>query len=82
LLQKYNYLRLKKFYNWENYRKTIRLIVLKNNVKNKKIYLNKRLKLKFINLEKKSSNYYLRLNMLIIVIKANISILIKKIFNI
>ncbi len=82
MLQKYNYLRLKKFYNWENYRKTIRLIVLKNNVKNKKIYLNKRLKLKFINLEKKSSNYYLRLNMLIIVIKANISILIKKIFNI
>ena len=82
LLQKYNYLRLIKFYNWENFRKTIRLIVLKNSVKNKEIYLNKKLKLKFINLEKKSSNYYLKLNMLIIVIKANISILIKKFLNI
>ena len=41
--------------------------------------LKKNIKIKFLGFEKKSSNYYLRLDMILILIKANISILIKKI---
>jgi hypothetical protein len=81
--QRQNYQRVKQFYNWNNFRKKIRSIVLsKNKFKNKaNINLNKKLKEKFENYEKKSSNYYLKLNMILIIIKANISILIKNLLK-
>ena len=80
-LQKNNHKRIKDFYNWNNFRKKIRSIVLSKVEKQDKNndQLKKNIRIKFLGFEKKSSNYYLRLDMILILIKANISILIKKI---
>lgn len=80
-MQKHNSKRVKEFYNWNNFRKTIRSIVLSKieSRDNKKFYIQKKLLKKFKDFEKRSSNYHLKPSMILILIKANVSILIKKI---
>jgi len=78
-LQKHNSKRVKEFYNWSKFRKTIRSIVLSKTVSSdsRKFYIQKKIIKKFKNFEKKSANYHLKPNMILILIKANVSILIK-----
>ena len=84
-IQKINIKALNERYNWKIYRDTIKKIVLSPNKKKRNYnnyYLNKKQKNLFNKYEKNSPNYYLKINMILILIKANISLFIKKIFRI
>tara|TARA_B100001540_G_C15814685_1_gene646493 strand:+ start:1777 stop:2862 length:1086 start_codon:yes stop_codon:yes gene_type:complete len=68
---------VKNKYNWGNYRKRIRHLILKK--KNNKIKISEKTNKIFIFYEKRSPNYFLNPVTIYNIIKANISILIKKI---
>ena len=79
-IQIQNYKILEKKYNWKKFQDKIRYILLKKKIKseikykvNEIIFFKKNLK--------NSPNYYLRINMIFYIIKSNIKLVMKKIFN-
>ena len=79
-LQSENRKILKKFYSWAKFRKTIRKIVLTKNM-NKDIMYTKKELFFFKKNYLASPNYHLNLDMILIIIKSNIKIFIKRMFK-
>ena len=79
-LQKKNLSLIKKKYNWEIFRKKILNICLRDKDEFNQIYYTKKEVDFFENAKKNSPNYYLKFNMIIMIIKANISQMIKNLF--
>ena len=71
---------MKKKYNWKKFQDKIRYILLKKKIKSDTNYKAKEINFFRKNL-KNSPNYYLRINMIFYIIKSNIKLVMKKIFN-
>jgi hypothetical protein len=78
-LQKKNFYLIEKKYKWKYFRKKVLRTCLDNKVRFNKIYYTKKEIIFFENAKKKSPNYYLNSDMIFMIIKSNISHLIKKI---
>ena len=80
-LQLENWKILKKFYSWSKFRNTIRKIVSSKS-NNKKITYTKNELIFFKKNYALSPNYFLNFDMILLIVKSNIKILLKRIFKI